>query len=129
MIQVFYDSECGLCSKEINHYKKIAPKGVFEWCEIVSSAEKLESAQISVVSALKELHTRDKNGVIYVGVDSFILIWHQLPRWRFLGRFVQLPGVYPLTKWLYGLFASRRFKSLAHCQLADQNKTQGQLRK
>ena len=24
---VFYDGKCGLCSKEINHYMKIAPKG------------------------------------------------------------------------------------------------------
>ena len=26
---VFYDGKCGLCSKEINHYKKIAPNGKY----------------------------------------------------------------------------------------------------
>ena len=27
LVTVFYDGKCGLCSKEINHYKKIAPTG------------------------------------------------------------------------------------------------------
>ena len=29
MIKVFYDGKCGLCSKEINHYRKIAGAGIF----------------------------------------------------------------------------------------------------
>ncbi|MDE4948910.1 DUF393 domain-containing protein, partial [Francisella tularensis subsp. holarctica] len=28
MIKVFYDGLCGLCTKEINQYKKIAPKNI-----------------------------------------------------------------------------------------------------
>ena len=34
MITVFYDGKCGLCSKEINHYIKIAPEGIFNWQDI-----------------------------------------------------------------------------------------------
>ncbi len=26
MITIFYDDRCGMCSREINYYKKIAPK-------------------------------------------------------------------------------------------------------
>ena len=28
-VTVFYDGKCGLCSREINHYKKIAPNGKY----------------------------------------------------------------------------------------------------
>ena len=34
MIKIFYDGKCGLCSKEINYYIKIAPKNVFDWFDI-----------------------------------------------------------------------------------------------
>ena len=34
MIIVFFDGKCNLCSKEINYYRKIAPKGIFDWQDI-----------------------------------------------------------------------------------------------
>ena len=30
MITVFYDGKCGLCSKEIKYYRRIAISGVFD---------------------------------------------------------------------------------------------------
>ena len=35
LVTVFYDGKCGLCSKEINHYKKIAPNGKYQIWYIV----------------------------------------------------------------------------------------------
>ena len=31
LTKVFYDGKCGLCSKEINYYKKVAPKNMVGW--------------------------------------------------------------------------------------------------
>ncbi|MEC9079196.1 MAG: DCC1-like thiol-disulfide oxidoreductase family protein, partial [Pseudomonadota bacterium] len=31
MITVFFDGKCGLCSREIRHYQKIAPAERFCW--------------------------------------------------------------------------------------------------
>ena len=33
LVTVFYDGKCGLCSREINHYKKIAPNGKYQICQ------------------------------------------------------------------------------------------------
>ena len=41
MITIFYDDRCGMCSREINYYKKIAPKEVFDWAGISYSKDKL----------------------------------------------------------------------------------------
>ena len=42
MITVLYDGKCGLCRKEINHYRKIAPDNIFDWQDITESADDLK---------------------------------------------------------------------------------------
>ena len=37
LITVFYDGKCGLCNKEIDHYRKISPVGIFNWQDITTS--------------------------------------------------------------------------------------------
>ena len=118
MITVFYDGKCGLCSKEINYYRKIAPDGVFDWQDATESIDKLNEQGISLAEALKLLHARDSNGKMHVGVDAFILIWRQLKRWNLLAALVSLPLIKQTAKFFYTVFAHWRFKRLAHCQLA-----------
>lgn len=118
MITVFYDGKCGLCSKEIDHYRKIAPKGVFHWQDITESGDDLKAQGISLSEGLKLLHAKDADGTLHVGVDAFLLIWKQLKRWRLLGMFVSLPLIRQITDFVYRAFANWRFKRLKHCQLA-----------
>ena len=118
MITVFYDGKCGLCSKEINHYRKIAPDGLFDWQDITESVDGLNEAGITLAKGLKLLHAKDDSGKMYVGVDAFILIWMQLKRWRVLAVFVSLPFIKHIAKLFYTVFAYWRFKRSAHCQLA-----------
>ncbi len=119
MITVFFDGKCGLCSKEINYYRKIAPDGIFIWHDITKSADDLKANGISLSEGLKLLHAKDIDGKFYVGVDSFILIWKQLKRWRLLAIFVSLPIIKQIINFAYKIFANWRFKSLKHCQLAE----------
>lgn len=120
MITVFYDGKCGLCSREINHYRKIAPPNIFDWQDITESNERLQQEGISLVNGLKILHAKDTQGQLHLGVDAFILIWKQLKRWQVLAKFIALPLIYPLAKFAYHCFAKWRFARLAHCQLAKQ---------
>jgi len=118
MITVFYDGKCGLCSKEINHYRQIAPDDIFIWQDITQSSESLEAAGISYEQGLKLLHAKDIEGNFHIGVDAFILIWKQLKRWRLLASLVSLPVIRQLTDMAYRLFAHWCFKRLKHCQLS-----------
>jgi predicted DCC family thiol-disulfide oxidoreductase YuxK len=120
MISVFYDGKCGLCSKEINHYRKIAPEGVFDWRDITISADDLKQHGISVSEGLKLLHAMDNNGRLHVGVDAFILIWKQLRRWKVLAYIVSLPIIRQIVNVTYRAFANWRFKRLKHCQIAKE---------
>ena len=80
MISVFYDGKCSICNKEISYYRKIAPKGVFNWQDVNQAEHILAQDGITVIQALKILYAKDINGNIYKGVDAFILIWSKLNR-------------------------------------------------
>ena len=60
MITVFFDDKCGLCSKEIAHYKKIA-SNEFEWIPISTDKGRLKKYGIETVDALKLLHVVEKD--------------------------------------------------------------------
>lgn len=119
MITVFYDGQCGLCSKEINHYRKVAPEGVFDWRDLTESDDALKRQGISLAEGLKILHLVDHLGNVHKGIDAFIVIWQQMKGWRLLAVFVSLPIIKPLSSYAYKLFANWRFKRLSHCQLAE----------
>ena len=118
MITIFYDGKCGLCAKEINYYRRIAPIGIFNWQDITESDDELKKEGISLSEGLRLLHAKDNQGRIHIGVDAFILIWKQLKWWRNLAFFVGLPIIYQVADFLYRYFANWRFKRLKHCQLA-----------
>ena len=118
LITVYYDGKCGLCSREINHYRKISPPGIFNWQDVTESAAELENAGISLADGLKLLHAKDDHQQLHVGVDAFILIWKQLKRWRVLALLVSLPGIKQISHLLYCTFANWRFNRLEHCRLA-----------
>merc|ERR1711973_18637 len=119
-ISVFYDGKCGLCDKEISHYKKIAPSEIFNWQDITECDKQLRERGVSLAEGLKLLHSVDREGQLHVGVDSFILIWKQL-NYLPWGAMASLVSFYPVRKIAdaaYRLFAQKRFDKLEHCQLA-----------
>ena len=118
MIDVLYDGKCGLCSKEIAYYRRVAPGGVFNWLDIATDPRPLAVFGLSQPQALRRLHVRDAEGQWHVGVAAFILIWRYLPRWRFLAVILSIPGVREVADGLYNRFADYRFARLTHCQIA-----------
>lgn len=117
MITVFYDGKCGLCRREIEHYKRIAPDGTFDWTDITIDSTSLEKLGVSYTDGLKLLHATDTQGNLHIGVDAFILIWREMPRWRVLAAIVSLPFARVIAKKLYGMFAAWRFSRLEHCNI------------
>ena len=119
MITVYYDGKCGLCRREIEHYKKIQPPGVFEWVDLTENPDALQGHNISPADALMYLHVKDENERLHVGLPAFLVIWQGLGGfWRVLAYAVGLPGVRHVAGWVYKHFAHWRFKRLDHCQAA-----------
>ena len=117
-IKVYFDGNCGLCSKEINYYRKIDKKNIFEWVNIYTHDTDLKKFGITKSEALMELHALDENGKMYKGVDSFILIWKNLSFfWSILGILVSFYPIYLTAKFAYRKFAIQRFNKLGYCDI------------
>ena len=124
-ISVFYDGKCGLCHREISHYKKIAPGNTFDWQDITENDKELADRGVSLAQGLKLLHSVDQQGRMHVGVDSFILIWRHLNfvPWGLMAGVVSFYPVKRVADTVYRAFAQKRFDRLDHCQMAAKKDT------
>lgn len=114
MIRVFYDGNCPLCLQEIDHYRAVAPAGVFDWLDISADPAPLQALGISQAQGLRALHAEDHDGRLHTGVDAFRLIWRHLKRWRWLAMLAGLPGIRQVLGGAYRAFAAWRFRRLGY---------------
>ena len=119
MLTVYYDGKCGLCRREIEYYKRVAPPGEFLWQDIANDPASLADLDVSQADALRRLHARDTAGTVYVGVAAFIAIWQGLNYWKYLALIFKLPLLKAIASVVYDRFADYRFSRLTHCQLAS----------
>ncbi len=110
-LKIFYDNKCNICSKEIQFYKKRNIKSI-EWIGIHNNTEKLNKANISKESSLKEIHIIDENNNVYKGVDAFIVLWKNFKYFRYLAIIINFYPIKILAKFAYKIFAKYRFKKL-----------------
>ena len=67
--------------------------------EIVESIDANYIPELETKKTDKELLRRlhvEKDGKIYVGIDGFLLIWKNIPKYNILYRFFKLPVIYQL---------------------------------
>lgn len=116
---IFYDGQCPLCQREIQHYQRTQGAGELEFVDLTQAEDRLKPYAITLKSALLKLHAVDAQGVIKVGVDAFILIWRHLKGWRWLARFVNIPGIKQLAVLSYHWFAKWRFIKNGYSEKCD----------
>jgi len=118
VITVFYDGKCGMCSREIEFFKRRQPRNSIAFCDIARDPDALAGRKITQAEALMIMHVEDENGKIHLGVDAFALMWRQYPGWSLLAKLVSAPVFYPVSTYLYRVFAKRRFEKHTHCRVA-----------
>ena len=98
--RVLYNGQCPVCSTEIAHYSKTARANdlPIRFDDLHSDA--LDYYGLDADTAARRLHVLHQ-GQLFVGVDAFIVLWRQLPRFRLLARVVALPGVRHVAAVIY----------------------------
>ena len=102
---VYFDGACPLCRREIAIYQRADGASGINWVDVASTAEGGAVApDLSHADALARFHVRRPNGELLSGAAAFAAMWLALPRWRWLGRLVSLPGVRQVAEGSYRAF-------------------------
>lgn len=112
MISVFYDGGCGICSREIAYYKRLAAEHRFAWIDISRDPSQLSHINVTYETAMKHLHVQDDEDRVHTGIDAFIVMWAHLPYWTFASRIASIPHMKWLLAKAYDVFAEWRYRRL-----------------
>lgn len=90
--RVLYNGDCPVCSAEINHYARYSAAQALPLTYDDLSDCDLARWGIGRDEAAKRLHVM-QGGKIYAGIDGFLVLWREMPRYRWIARIVALPGL------------------------------------
>lgn len=107
-IVVFYDGSCGLCGREIAHYRRLDGTGRIRWLDISRARDELDRYGVDYQRAMAVFHVRDAAGRLHLGVAAFMELWRHLPYYRRLAAVVRLTGLRRPLEWGYHRFARWR---------------------
>ena len=107
-ISLYYDGLCHLCSREINHYRKMAGSEKIRFVDITALDFRAESENLDPTEIHKVIHVRDRQGQIHKGVDAFICIWSELTALKKFVSMTRFGLVYWALNAAYSIFAHLR---------------------
>jgi predicted DCC family thiol-disulfide oxidoreductase YuxK len=107
-LSVYFDGACILCSREIEHYRKIDRAQALRLVDIADPRFKAETEGLDPVRVQKVMHVRKADGTLVTGVDAFREIWLHLPRYAWASRVAGWPGIRSVLEVGYHSFAAIR---------------------
>ncbi len=111
-LTIYYDGACPVCRRERERYTRWLGEqaGQVIWFDITGQEERLRAEGIDPAAALTALHVRDARGRIHRDIPAYVLLLGAVPRWRWLGHLMGLPGIRHVLSALYGIWVRRRLK-------------------
>lgn len=98
--EVLFNAQCPVCNFEISHYADHArDKGLAIRFDDLNSGD-LARWGLDEDTAARRLYVRQGDKLVS-GIDGFLLLWAEMPKYSWLGRVVALPGVLQLARFGY----------------------------
>ena len=101
-IKGYFNESCNICRAEINHYKKINKS--IDWIDVINNKDAMNDTKLSSKDLIRRLHII-KNKKLYKGLDAFLIVWEEIPKYKLLSNFAKLPVIYHIGYLIYEFFA------------------------
>jgi predicted DCC family thiol-disulfide oxidoreductase YuxK len=102
-MKVYYNESCSICRAEINHYKKQNIEEI-DWVDITNNDVAEKETLKDDKTLLRRLHVK-KDGKIFSGAKAFLLIWKNIPKYKFLYLILRLPLIFQIFSITYEVVA------------------------
>jgi predicted DCC family thiol-disulfide oxidoreductase YuxK len=113
-VEVFYDGECPLCTREIDMLRRRDRRKRIVFTDIRATGFDAGSIGVSREALMARIHGRLPDGTIIEGVEVFRRLYAAVGFER-AARMSRLPGVAPLLEAAYGAFAKQRLRLTGRC--------------
>ena len=117
---VFFDGGCDLCSKEIEHYRKIQGAEKIQWIDISKDVQGLAAFNLSWEAAVARFHVLDGNNKWHVGAWGFSEMWSYLSYYKWLSRGLKVLHLLPIVDRVYTYFARWRLRRRCSSRTCEQ---------
>ena len=111
---VFYDGQCSLSSREIDHYRRLRGADSLQWVDITQDQNSLTAHGLKRDKAMARFHVRDSGGKWQTGAWGFAELWSHLPTYRWLACTLRAMRLLPLLDRAYTIFARWRVRRACH---------------
>ena len=102
-VKVFFNNSCNICKLEIDHYKKIS-NNISEWIDITNNDDALRITSKSQKELLRRIHVIN-NGEVIAGAKAFLIIWSNIPKYKFLFKLLSWKPLFVLFHYAYEVVA------------------------
>ena len=97
---VLFNGDCKICSKEICVYQTYGAGRELPIDFMDINAIDLAPFGLTRNETARQLHVI-KNYELFKGVKAFVVLWNEMPRYRFLAKIFSLPWVTDVAQFFY----------------------------
>jgi len=98
--RVLYNAQCPVCNFEIKHYERYSSDAELPLGFDDLNSDALANWDLTADQAARRLYVFHK-GALTSGIEGFLVLWAQMPRYRWLGRLVGCPGIKQIACAIY----------------------------
>ncbi len=93
-MKVYFNNSCKICKSEIDLYKKEQINEI-NWIDITNNRQAKIETKKDFKELLRRLHV-EKDGKIFSGAKAFLLVWKNIPKYKFLYKIFSLPIIFQI---------------------------------
>ena len=98
--RVLYNAQCPVCNFEIKHYERYSSDAALPLGFDDLNSDALANWDLTADQAARRLYVLHK-GALTSGIEGFLVLWAQMPRYHWLGRLVGCPGIKQIACAIY----------------------------
>ena len=102
-MKVYFNNSWKICKAEIDLYKKESIHEI-NWVDITNNDQAKIETKKNSKELLRRLHV-EKNGQIFSGAKAFLLVWKNIPKYKFLYSIFSLPIIFQIFSIGYEIIA------------------------
>ena len=102
-MKVYFNNSCKICKAEIDLYKRENIKDI-NWVDISDNRNAQIETNKNNKQLLRRLHVK-KDGELFSGAKAFLIVWKNIPKYKFLYSIFKLPLIFQIFSIVYEMVA------------------------